>query len=221
MRETELYPPIKQFLEDQGYAVKAEVGPADVLAIRGDEPPVIVELKTGFALSLFHQAIERQTITDAVYIAVPTGTANAGRKALKRNLKLCRRLGLGLLSVRLRDGLVTVHADPGPYRPRQSKRQRARLLGEFERRRGDPNVGGSNRQKLVTAYRQDALRCAEFLSANGATKAAQVAKETGVPNARRIMSDNHYGWFRRVETGIYDLVADSSENRTTGPRVSD
>jgi hypothetical protein len=70
MRETDLYPPIKQFLEQQGYAVKAEVGPADVVAVRGDEPPVIVELKTGFALSLFHQAIERQTVTDAVYIAV-------------------------------------------------------------------------------------------------------------------------------------------------------
>jgi hypothetical protein len=221
MRETDLYPPIKQFLEQQGYAVKAEVVPADVVAVRGDEPPVIVELKTGFALSLFHQAIERQTVTDAVYIAVPAGGAKAARKALKRNLKLCRRLGLGLLSVRLRDGLVTVHADPGPYRPRQSQRERARLLGEFERRRGDPNIGGSTRLKLVTAYRQDALRCAEFLSANGATKAALVAKETGVPNARRIMADNHYGWFRRVETGIYDLVADRADSPATDRRMSD
>ena len=36
-RETDLYPPIKAFLEDQGYVVKAEVGAADVVAVRGAE----------------------------------------------------------------------------------------------------------------------------------------------------------------------------------------
>ena len=49
MRETELYPPIKALFEAQGYTVKGEVGAADVVAMRGDEPAVIVELKTGFA----------------------------------------------------------------------------------------------------------------------------------------------------------------------------
>jgi hypothetical protein len=188
MRETELYPPIKRFLESQGYEVKAEIGPADVMA-----------------LSLFHQAIERLAIADLVYVAVPETSTRQSRRVLKRNRRLCRRLGLGLITVRPRDGHVTVHCDPGPYRPRQSKQRRESLLGEFSRRSGDPNVGGSTRRTIVTAYRQDAIRCAEFLSANGATKAAHVAAGTGVPNARRIMSDNHYGWFRRVETGIYDI----------------
>ena len=39
MRETDLYEPIKQLLESQGYEVKGEVGPADVVAVRGEEPP--------------------------------------------------------------------------------------------------------------------------------------------------------------------------------------
>ena len=159
MRETALYEPIKLFLEKQGYEVKAEVGPADVLAVRGDEPPVVIELKTGFSLSLFHQATERQAITDLVYIAVPTGRGMGFRGALRKNLMLCRRLGLGLMTVRLRDQRVVVHVDPAPYRPRQSKWKKARLLGEFSKRAGDPNVGGSMRRGLVTAYRQDALRC--------------------------------------------------------------
>ena len=69
-KETDLYGPIKQMLEGQGYVVKSEIGAADVVAVRGAEEPVIVELKTGFSLSLFHQAIARQAITDAVYVAV-------------------------------------------------------------------------------------------------------------------------------------------------------
>lgn len=207
MRETTLYGPIKRFLEQQGYEVKAEVGPADVVAVRGDEPPVIVELKTGFTLSLFHQAIERQALTDLVYLAVPASQGRGFGKVLQRNQALCRRLGLGLVTVRLRDQLVVVHVDPAPYRPRQSAPKKARLLGEFVKRTGDPNVGGATRRGLVTAYRQDALRCVTFLSEHGASKAALVAKGSGVTHARRIMADNYYGWFERVGTGIYALKA--------------
>ena len=34
MSETDLYPPIKRFLEGQGYTVKGEIGACDVLAVR-------------------------------------------------------------------------------------------------------------------------------------------------------------------------------------------
>jgi len=220
MRETTLYEPIKLFLENQGYEVKAEVGVADVVAVRGNESVVVVELKTAFSLSLFHQATERQTITDLVYIAVPASQGRGFRKALRKNLTLCRRLGLGLITVRLRDQLVVVHVDPAPYRPRQSKWKKARLLGEFSRRVGDPNVGGSTRRALVTAYRQDALRCVKFLSENGASKAAFVAKGSGVNNARRIMFDNYYGWFERVRPGIYDLNPGTKDQITASYAAS-
>lgn len=206
MQETDLYLPIKQFLAAAGYDVKGEVGPADIMAVRGDEPPLIVELKTSFSLSLIHQAIERQAITDSVYIAVPDAKGRGAAKTVQRHRRLCRRLGLGLISVRVRDGHVTVHCDPAPYQPRKSKHKQARLLNEFKRRDGDPNRGGT-RGKVVTAYRQDAIRCAQFLSANGATKAAKVAAGAGVPKARQIMADNHYGWFVRVSTGVYELDA--------------
>lgn len=205
MNETALYPSIKRFLEKQGYEVKAEVGAADIVAVRGDEAPLVVELKTGFSLSLFHQATTRQAVTDLVYIAVPAGKGAGFKKSLLRNVSLCRRLGLGLITVRMRDQRVTAHLDPGPYQPRQSKVKKARLLNEFHSREGDPNVGGATRRGLVTAYRQDALRCARFLSQHGATKAALVAKGCSVANARQIMADNHYGWFQRIETGIYDV----------------
>lgn len=206
MRETELYPPIKAFLEGQGYEVKAEVDAADVVACRDGEEPLVVELKTGFSLTLIHQAIARQSVTDAVYIAVPRGKGRPFLGALKRMTTLCRRLGLGLITVRTKDELVQVHCDPGPYAPRKSTLRRDRMLKEFAKRSGDPNTGGSMRSGLVTAYRQDAIRCAEHLADVGPSKGAVVARETGVEKATRMMADNHYGWFFRVEKGIYDLT---------------
>ncbi len=206
-KETELYAPVKAFLETQGYEVKAEIGAADVVACRDDgADPVIVELKTSFALALFHQAIARQALSDAVYVAVPRGPGRRFLKALKENRALCRRLGLGLITVRLKDGHVEVHLDPAPYAPRQVKARKGRLLREFARREGDPNVGGSTRRGLVTAYRQDALRIASHLAENGPSRGAAVARATGVEAATRMMADDHYGWFERVERGIYGLT---------------
>ncbi len=203
--EQDLYPPVKALFERQGYTVKGEVGAADVVARRGDDPPVIVELKLRFSLGLFHQAIARLSVSDLVYVAVPRPTGKTARRALKDNLALCRRLGLGLITVR-GDGRAEVHCDPGPYAPRKSKKRATRLLREFDRLRGDPNAGGATRHGIVTGYRQDALRCAAYLAENGASKGAAVAKATAVSTATRIMADNHYGWFGRVSTGIYGLT---------------
>ncbi|GAB2207506.1 DUF2161 family putative PD-(D/E)XK-type phosphodiesterase [Roseibium sp. ROS1] len=204
--ETELYPPVKAFLVEQGYEVKAEVGSADIVACREGADPVIVELKTGFTLSLFHQAVVRQSVTDAVYVAVARGKGRQFLQSLKKNLQLARRLGLGVITVRLPDGVVEVHLDPAPFTPRKSRARKDRLLREFARRVGDPNTGGSTRTTLVTAYRQDAIRCAEHLSTNGPSRGADVARATGVATATRMMADDHYGWFERVERGIYALT---------------
>ena len=204
--ETQLCPPIKSLLEAQGYEVKSEVGAADVVGVReGDADPVIVELKTGFSLTLFHQALVRKTITDWVYIAVPQGKGRAWQGSLKKNKKLCKYLGLGLITVRFPDEHTQIHCDPEPYAPRQNKARKTALLREFERREGDPNIGGSTRQTLITAYRQDAQRLAAFLAENGPSKGAEVRDKTGVNAATRMMRDNHYGWFERHSLGVYGL----------------
>lgn len=203
-READLYPPVKAYLQRQGYEVKGEVGAADVVARRGAEPPVIVELKLKFSLTLFHQGIDRLAVTDQVYVAVPAG---GQVKALKANVKLARRIGLGVMTVRLRDGLIEVLADPGPYAPRKSKKKTTRLLRAFDRLKGDPNAGGATRHGIVTGYRQDAVRCARFLAVHGPSKGAKVKEWAEVPSATQIMADDHYGWFTRVSRGIYDLTA--------------
>ncbi len=211
LRETDLYAPIKALLESQGYEVKAEVGAADIVAVIDGEPPVIVEMKTGFSLALFHQAVERLKLTDTVYVAVPLGSGRGFQKSLKANTQLCRRLGLGLITVRLADGFCEVRLDPAPYAPRQSAPRRQRLLREFQRRVGDPNTGGQTRATIMTAYRQDALRCLKMLNDGGPAKASHVAEATGVGRARTIMADDHYGWFERVERGIYAITPNGEQ----------
>ncbi|MCP4819055.1 MAG: hypothetical protein GY883_07695 [Shimia sp.] len=203
-KETALYAPVKAWLEDRGFEVKAEVGAADVVAVRAGEEPVIVELKLQFSLTLLQQAVARQAITDAVYVAVPRWKGRTGYKAFKANVGLSRRLGLGVLSVRLEDGAVEVHADPGPFQPRKSKVRKARLLSAFARLEGDPNVGGT-RGARVTVYRQDALKCAAYLEEHGASRGRDVVEATGVARATAVMRDNHYGWFEKVAVGVYML----------------
>lgn len=210
VRETDLYPPVKAYLEAQGYTVKAEVDGCDVVARRGDEAPVLVELKLALNLELVLQAIERQTVSDAVYVAVPDDRRTKSRTLVRRAfpdvVRLLRLLGLGLMVVtfRARAAKVDVAVDPGPYRPRKSARKRARLLREFELLRGDYNVGGS-RGAQVTAYRQDALACAAFLSDEGVRRPVEIRKATGVARAAQIVYDNHYGWFEHLGPGAYRL----------------
>lgn len=205
-KEADLYAPVKALLEGQGYVVKSEVGPADVVAVRGAEPPIIVELKLALSLTLFHQAMARLAMAEDVYIAVEYRSGKRFARSVKQSVTLARRLGLGLMTVRLSDGLVQVHCDPGPYRPRLSKKRQGMLLREFVRRVGDPNTGGQQRSGLVTAYRQDALKIALFLFEVGASRGADVARETGVEKATRMMRDDHYGWFEKVDKGIYGLT---------------
>lgn len=199
MAETDLYRPIKLFLERQGYAVKGEVRDCDIVAMRGDEAPVIVEMKTAFSLPLLLQGIDRQAMSDAVYLAF----GPPKRRQQGDIVKLCRRLGLGVLVVT--GDFVEPLADPLPYQPRRNPRRTTLLLKEFAHRVGDPNIGGSTRRPRMTAYRQDALRIAALLAETGASKVALLRERTGVARAAAILQDDVYGWFQRESRGIYAL----------------
>jgi hypothetical protein len=200
MHETALYAPIKAFLESQGYTVKAEINSCDVVALRGNEPPIIVELKTGLTLQLFYQAIDRLSLTDTVYIAIP----HPKRAMPAEAIKLAKRLGLGMIAVS-QSGSVEVLADPGTYQPRKNAKRNNMLLREFQRRKGDPNTGGSTRIKLMTAYKQDALRCLAHLHNNGPTKIAELKKQTKIERSASILRSDYYGWFLKYARGIYGV----------------
>ncbi len=98
MKESDLYLPLKKFLESQGYEVKGEIQDCDVVAVRGEEAPVVVELKLSINLDVVLQAVSRLAITQKVYIGVPE-QCNSLKKRRKHLLKMLKMLGLGLLTV--------------------------------------------------------------------------------------------------------------------------
>jgi hypothetical protein len=101
---------------------------------------------------------------------------------------------------------VEVILDPSEYKPRKSKHRRDRLLGEFIRRVGDPNLGGKQKRKgIMTAYRQRALTIAQFLQKQGPSKASVIAQALQEQNARDILYRNVYGWFDRISLGVYEI----------------
>ena len=203
LKETELYAPIREYLTCQGYDVKSEVEQCDLVAVRDDEPPLIVELKTRLNLELILQAADRLVFTDSVYVAFPAA-APLWRRNHRRIRALCRRLGIGIITLDGSALRVNVRLDPLPYRPRGNKVRRHRLLAEFEQRVGDPNVGGVTRQPLMTGYRQDTLRCVAAL-VQGPSGLTGVRQSSQVPRAASILQRNHYGWFERIRRGHYQL----------------
>ena len=63
-------------------------------------------------------------------------------------------------------------------------------------------MGGSTRQPIMTAYRQQALACAAALSR---APARPRDFKDDAPDAAKILLRNVYGWFVRVERGLYAL----------------
>jgi len=205
MKESDLYLPLKQYLESQNYEVKGEVCDCDVVAVKDEEPPVIVELKLTLNLDVLLQGVDRLALSSVIYIGIPHD-AKSFKKKRKLCLKLLRMLGFGLILINAKSSKVEVLLDPSEYKPRKVKQKKERLLGEFQSRIGDPNLGGmSSKKGVLTSYRQKALKIALYLEKNESVKASILSKEIEEPKARDIMYKNFYGWFDRVGAGIYAL----------------
>jgi hypothetical protein len=195
---------VKGFLEGLGFTVKGEIGGCDLVALKGDEEPVVVigELKLSFNLELVLQGVDRATAGDEVWLAARMSLRGKGRESDARFRNLCRRLGFGMLGVSVA-GEVHILVSPAALHPRKNPRKRSRLVDEHSRRRGDPAAGGSTRVPLMTAYRQQALICASAL-VGGALRPRDLKAK--IPDAPKILQGNVYGWFARAGRGVYELT---------------
>lgn len=202
--ETALYLPVKRFLERLGFAVKGEIGGCDLVALKGEDPLIVVigELKLAFNLELVLQAVDRASACDEIWLAAKMSARGKGRENDARYRNLCRRLGFGMLGVTAR-GDVEVLVKPPTKSPRRDPKKRSRLVAEHRRRQGDPTRGGSTRAPIMTAYRQKALACASAL-AQGPRRVRDLKPE--IPDAPKILLSNVYGWFDRAERGVYILT---------------
>ena len=202
--ETSLYLPVKAFLEAAGYEVKGEIGGCDLVGLASADPSVVVvcELKLSFNLELILQAVDRAAVADEVWIAARVSAKGRGREGDRRYRDLCRRLGIGMLGVSDRGEVSVIVSSVSPM-PRTNPKRRTRLVREHQRRRGDPAKGGSTRTPIMTAYRQQALACAEALLA-GPLRPRDIKDRA--PDSGRILLSNVYGWFERVRPGVYQLT---------------
>ena len=141
-KETDLYEPIRAFLEEEGYQVQAEVKHCDIAAEKNGRL-VVVELKRAFGLKLDYQGLERQSLTDEVFVAIPRPKKGAREKAWQDMLRLLKRLELGLLTVALDSPLKTVDVvlTPADSMIRKNKRKGAA-------------AGGAGRQTARRKYRR-------------------------------------------------------------------
>ena len=208
--ETDLYEPVKEYLESLGYQVQGEVKGCDLAAMMGDEL-VVVELKTSFNLKLLAQAVKRQRAADSVYVAVPRPKGGARTAGWRDMCMLLRRLELGLITVApgSRENSVEVHFHPNTFDRlkslRSNKKVRHHIIKETTSRSGHYNVGGSTGKKLVTAYREKAVHIACCIIRHGPLSPAGLKKLGTCDKTRDILADNHYGWFTRVSRGVYAL----------------
>lgn len=210
-KETDLYAPIRAFLEEESYQVQAEVKHCDIAAVK-DGQLVVVELKKAFNLKLVYQALERQSLTEQVFVAIPRPKKGHREKAWKDMLRLLKRLELGLLTVALDSPLQTVDVvlEPSDSLAWKNRKKREQVQAEMENRQMDVNVGGMTRRKIITAFREKSIRLACILEREGQVSTA-VLRERGMEDCIGILSRNYDKWFQRVEKGVYALSEKGKE----------
>lgn len=222
--ETELYEPVKSFFEKQGYHIKSEVKYCDLVGVKeGVSEPLIVEIKKSFNLTLLLQGMQRLKTSSCVYLAVERNRVKRGaaNQRFGEISEICQKLGLGLITVTIyktKPALVDILCHPQQHTSKNSIRKR-KLLQEFEARSGDYNLGGSHNTKLVTAYRERALKVAYALQPLPFASPAQLARATGISTAASILQNNYYGWFERIQRGRYRLTPLGIEALTTYEHV--
>jgi hypothetical protein len=127
-------------------------------------------------------------------------------------LSFIRRLELGLILVSFKGkrGLVEIPIHPVPFDREKSKKmnkkKRESIMKEANARFIDFNVGGSTGKKLLTAYRENAIYIACCLKQFGPLSPKQLRNlGTDSKKTTSILSENHYGWFEKVDRGVYTI----------------
>ncbi len=205
MLETELFHPVKELLENQGYQVKGEIGAIDVFAMKQDES-IAVELKTSITLKLIYQAVERQKIADFVYIAIPKSAMTSHKGQTKSFLLLLRRLSIGLLVVSKNGVEVLLEAKDYDLSISKNRNKKAKnkLYSEFKNRKNDDNLGGM-KGKRITFYREQALEILHIIHSHPGISPKEIKILTKNTKTSSILQKNYYGWFHRLERGSYTL----------------
>lgn len=205
MKETSLYLPVAHLLESLGFQVKGEIGEVDIYGLK-DQLTIAVELKTQISLKLLYQGVERQKVADIVYIAIPIEAKKSHKDSYHHFIHLLRRLELGLIIVHPSKASIEIEALPFDRVKSISKGKlkKTKHLNEFRQRINDINLGGTSGKK-ITYYREQTLQIATFLKDNPFSSPKTILTQTKVENTSSILQKNYYGWFSKLQRGMYYL----------------
>ncbi|KAA0547014.1 hypothetical protein FZW96_13600 [Bacillus sp. BGMRC 2118] len=222
LQEVDLYKPIHKYFTKEGYEVYGEVNDCDIAAVKGEEL-VVIELKLNLTVDLLVQATKRQRLTDQVYIAIPKPKYKVRSKRWTDLCHLIRRLELGLITVTFSGNRkkVEVIFDPSSFDRRRSynKRRRAALLNEINGRSADYNIGGSNKTKIMTAYKENCIQIACFLDKHGQLSPKALKQMGTGEKTSSILTKNYYNWFNRSKRGIYELTEKGKTEMKEHPEI--
>ncbi len=198
--EKDLFEPVKNYFVNLNYEVDGEVLNCDLVAVRNDEI-VIVELKKTFNLKVVQQAIDRQEITDKVYIAIPM--YKIFRDAEKQ-IALCKRLGIGLIFVDLTWSNKHFIALEPRMKINIVKYRKQWLLDEFNGRKVKNTTGGAVGIEHYTTYFQKNVELACILEKEGQCSLTTLRSKYNFKKTNIVYQD-FYRWFINVEKGVYAL----------------
>lgn len=207
MKESDLFEPIKRLFEGNGYSVNAEVRDCDVTAVKGDEL-IITELKTNLSVTLLAQGLKRQRCGAEVYVAVPKPKNYSPRK-LKDVFYVLKKLELGLIFVTFRGdySFAEFILIPQAYKkPACNTKKRNEILKEIGGRTVDMNIGGVTQKKIATAYTEKCIHIACILDRYGPLSPKEIRSYGGDEKCGTILRFNAYGWFERIQKGLYGIT---------------
>ncbi len=211
MKETILYPPIKKFFEKLDYEVYSEANDIDVVC-KKDGTLILVELKKSLNFKLIYQGIERQKLSDNVYLAIKKEkNTDVSNELFSQKIEILKRLGLGLLIVDFdyENPFVLVSLEPKlkniKLSQKKSKLHLHSLLKEINSRSGDYNKGGT-KGKTITAYKEKCLKIAHFIKDEEIYTAKEIEKELKLEKVNPILYKNYYKWFEKISHGKYKIT---------------
>ncbi len=202
--ESDLYEPVKKLFIEMGFDVRSEVKDCDIVAVK-QENTIVAELKKSFNITLVYQLLQRQTFCKNVYAVIPRPKKGAKDKNWKNMLKLCKRLDFGVITVAIDSPtkLAQIICSPEGITKITNYKQKKSVEKEMVLRSEDFNKGGINCKKIVTVYREKAIKLLCVLKKEKTLTSAKL-KELGYDKSEySVLYNNFYKWFTKIEKGVY------------------
>ncbi|MEI3524603.1 MAG: DUF2161 family putative PD-(D/E)XK-type phosphodiesterase [Anaerotignum sp.] len=202
--ETDLYEPSAAFWRKKRNRVQAEA--KDGTLRRKKMGNWLLWSSEPFQRKPVDQALDRQSLTEQVFVAIPRPQKGQREKSWKNMLKLLKRLEIGLLTVALDSPLKTVDVvlTPSDSLAWKNRKKRERLQAELENRQDSANTGRHEPQEDCDVLSEKVLYLCCILE----NRSCYIWRTAGNGTGRKIhvhTANNVYHWFERVEKGVYRL----------------